>query len=80
MRFMTLAAVLALFALFVYGCASTEYAVNGGGPGVGVGIEKMEEMHGIDAALSSVDRFDRVMEAPDWIDEPFLWPLRRLPR
>jgi len=77
MRLIAVVALVAFLALFVYGCASTNYA---GGSGHAAGIQKIEESHGFDHALSYTDRFDRMMDSPDWLDSHYRWPHRRFPR
>ncbi len=78
MRIVALVALAVFLAMVVYGCATTDYAAGNGG--FKAGIDKLDEAHGFDHALWHTDRFDRMMESPDWLDAHYRWPHRRFPR
>lgn len=77
MRAMAILALVAILAAFAFGCASTMSASGSGGGGSSRSA-LLEEMRGQDTIV--IDKFGRTMGSNDWIDEPWMFRFKRLPR
>lgn len=78
MRALAILALVAVLAAFAFGCASTMSASGGGGGSGSSRSALLEEMRGHDTVV--IDKFGRTLGSNDWIDEPWMFRFKRLPR
>lgn len=77
MRVISVLLLVVIIGAFIAGCASTMSASGNGGNGSSRSA-LLEEIRGQDTIV--IDKFGRTMGSNDWIDEPWMFRFKRLPR
>lgn len=77
MRALAILALVAILVAFISGCASTMSA-SGGSGGTSSRSALLEEMRGQDTVV--IDKFGRTIDSNDWLDEPWIFRFKRIPR